>query len=255
MKTFKIVLLACFILVGFNVNAQEETAEQIIANYFEQTGGKDAWNKLEGIKMKGSVNAQGMKIPVEMVQMKDGKTMLKINFQGQEIKQGVFDGENLWSTNIMTQKAEASDKETTDNYRKNEAKDFPDPFLNYKEKGYSVELLGKETKEGTECFKIKLTKQPIMVDGKEEENSVTYFFDVDTYVPIAREDEVKQGPMKGQVFTSTMSDYEEVEGLYFPFSMSQSGQPITIESIELNPEIDDAEFKMPADASATEDKE
>lgn len=248
MKTLKTLLFACFTLVAFSVNAQ--TADEIIDGYFEAIGGKDNFAKLSGIKMMGKVNAQGMEIPVEMVTMKDGKTMVKISFQGKELKQGVYDGETLWSTNFMTQKAEKSDAETTENFKKNELKDFPDPFLNYKSKGYTVELLGKETKEGTECFKIKLTKNPIMVDGVEEENSSIYFFDSELMVPIAVDNEAKQGPMKGQVFTSTMSDYQEVDGLYFPFSMSQGGQPITIDSIVLNPEIDEAEFKMPVETAA-----
>jgi outer membrane lipoprotein-sorting protein len=243
MKSFKTILFTCLMLIALSVNAQ--TAEEIIENYFENTGGKAKWESLKGLKMIGSANAQGMKIPVEMLTLKDGKTMLTINFQGQEIKQGVYDGNVLWSTNFMTQSAEASDKESTDNYKKNEAKEFPDPFLNYKKNGYKIELLGKETKEGAECFKIKLTKNPIMVDGKEEENSTIYFFDTENFVPIALDSEAKQGPMKGQVFTSTMSDYEEFGGLYFPTSMSQGGQPITIESIELNPSVDDSVFKMP----------
>jgi hypothetical protein len=29
-------------------------------------------------------------------------------------------------------------------------------LLDYKEKGYAAEFVGKETKEGTECFKLKL---------------------------------------------------------------------------------------------------
>ena len=47
-----------------------------------------------------------------------------------------------------------------------ESKDFPDAFFNYKEKGYTIELLGKEDLEGTETFKIKLTKTPMTVDGE-----------------------------------------------------------------------------------------
>lgn len=248
MKTLKTLLFTFLTFVAFSLNAQ--TADEIINNYFENTGGKANWEKLEGVRMKGKVNAQGMEIPIEMVQMKDGKTMLTINFQGKEIKQGVFDGETLWSTNFMTQKAEKSDAETTENFKKNDILDFPDPFLGYKKKGYTVELLGNETKEGTECFKIKLTKNPITVDGVQEENSSIYYFDTENFVPIARDDEAMQGPMKGQVFTSTMSDYEEVDGLYFPFSMSQGGQPITIDSIELNPQIDAAAFKMPVEEAA-----
>ena len=48
----------------------------------------------------------------------------------------------------------------------------------------------------------------------------------------------------------TMSDYDEVDGIYFPFSMTQGvkgnpGQPITITKIELNPQVDDREFIFP----------
>ena len=105
--------------------------------------------------MSAKVSQGGMEIPIEMVQLKN-KMMTTINFQGQTIKQGVYDGEVLWSTNFMTQKAEKSDEETT-KMVVNELKQFPDPFLNYKEKGFTAELMGTETVDGTETFKVKLT--------------------------------------------------------------------------------------------------
>ena len=36
--------------------------------------------------------------------------------------------------------------------------EFPDPFLNYKENGFTIALDGEETIDGAETFKIKLTK-------------------------------------------------------------------------------------------------
>ncbi len=50
----------------------------------------------------------------------------------------------------------------------------------------------------------------------------------------------------------TFSDYQEVEGLYMPFTMSQGvkgqgGQPVTMDSIELNPEVSDSDFAFPAE--------
>ena len=42
-----------------------------------------------------------------------------------------------------------------------------------------------------------------------------------------------------------MSNYTEVEGLYFPFNLSQNGQPITIREIIINPEIDENIFTFP----------
>ena len=252
MKIFKTLTIALLLTVIAPVSAQ--TADEIINNYFENTGGKAAWEKLQGVKMTATANAQGMEIPVEVYQTKEGKQLIKINFQGQEITQLAFDGETMWSTNFMTMAPEKSDAEATENMKK-QMKDFPSPFLNYKEKGFTVEMMGKETKEGTETFKIKLTQTPIMVDGVEEPNVSYYYFDTENYVPIVTESEIKSGPMKGQMNVSTMSDYQEVDGLYFPFALSMAGQGIQLKDVILNPEVDSAIFAFPATASDTEKKE
>ena len=99
----KRILVLIVIVCSYSINAQ--TVDEIISNYFENTGGVENWEKIEGIKMSAKVNQGGMEIPIEIVQLKNGKMMTTINFQGQSIKQGVFDGEVLWSTNFMTQKA------------------------------------------------------------------------------------------------------------------------------------------------------
>ena len=246
-------LLFISILTISNINAQ--SLDEIIDNYFENTGGKDQWEKLEGLKLSAKINQMGMEIPLDIVQLKSGKQLTEINFQGQSIKQGVFDGNVLWSTNMMTQKPEKSDQETTDNVKR-EMGDFPDPFLNYKDKGYVAELIGKEEIDGAECFKIKLTKKPLVIDGNEVENVSFYFFDTENFVPIVVHSEIKSGPMKGQVSEIKMSDYQEVEGLYFPFSMvqglkGQEGQTITFDQISINPEIEDSEFDFPEETETS----
>ena len=139
MKNFKLLLSTLVLLAVAPMTAQSDdsssnfTADQIIANYFENTGGMEAWGALQGMKMSGSANAQGMEIPIEMYQMKDGKQLLKINIQGQSMTQYSFDGETLWTTNFMTMLPEKSDAESTENMKK-QAYDFPSPFFNYKEK-------------------------------------------------------------------------------------------------------------------------
>jgi len=250
MKTIKTLFIALFIAAIAPLNAQ--TADEIIDNYFENTGGADNWDKLSGIKMEAVANAQGMEIPVEIYQTKDGKQLVKINLQGQDMTQVSFDGETLWTTNFMTMAAEKSDKEATDNMKK-QMKDFPSPLLNYKEKGYTVELLENETIEGTETYKIKLTQEPLMVDGVEEANITYFYFEMENFVPIVTETKIQQGPMKGQLNKTTLSDYEEIDGLYFPFSMNMGGQEITLKKIILNPEIDKALFAFPEPVTPTEE--
>lgn len=234
-------------IASITINAQ--TADEIINTYFENIGGLENLKKVEGIKMSAKISQQGMEIPLEIVQIKGGKQMTVITFQGKEIKQGVFDGEILWSTNFSNMKAEKNDAEATANM-KLESNDFPDSFLDYKTKGYTLELLGKETIEGTETFKIKLTKEPVTIDGKQEESVSFYFFDTENYVPIAVQSEIKSGPGKGMISEVTFSDYQEVGGLFFPFSLTQGvkgqpGTPITITKIELNPKVEASAFKFP----------
>lgn len=244
--------LKSFMFVAFMASfgmVQAQTADEILDNYFENIGGKEAWRAVQGMRMTAKVNQGGMEIPIEIFRMKDGRQMTVITFQGQSIKQGVYDGQVLWSTNMMTQKAEASDAESTENFKK-EINDFPDAFLDYKSKGHKVEYMGKEDFNGTECFKIKLTTEPMMVDGLEVEDVSYYYFETENYVPIAVQEEVKEGPGKGMVSEITFSDYQEVDGLYVAFTITQGvkgqpGQPITMDLIEFNPSVDDSAFAFP----------
>lgn len=245
MKTLKNLFMLTVILFT-SLTATAQTADQIIDKYFENIGGKEKLSKINSFKMNMNTNYNGMEIPVEVYTDNVGKMYVKINFQGKEITQIAFDGKTGWSTNFMTMKAEKLDSETTENML-TQINDFPDPFYNYKNKGYKVELLGKETKEGTECFKIKLTKTPITVAGKKEDNVIFYYFDTENYVPIMTEAEVKEGPSKGQMSTSTMGDYQEVDGMFFPFTMNQGGQAMTVKSIVINPTVDVKVFEMKAE--------
>jgi len=229
--------------------ASAQTAEEIIDTYFENTGGIDAWNKITSIQMNASVNSQMGEIPLTIYNSKDGCSFLKITLQGNEIMQFAFDGETGWGTNMTSMTPEKLDGERIENMKR-ASMEFPEPFLNYKEKGFSIELLENETIEGTECFKIKLTKKPMLVEGEEVENISFYYFDTENYVPILVEAEIKQGQGKGMISQVFYSDYQEAGEIYIPYSMIQGakgypGQTMTIKSIDINPEIDKSVLTFP----------
>ncbi|MBT8271439.1 MAG: outer membrane lipoprotein-sorting protein, partial [Bacteroidia bacterium] len=90
MRNLKLFIVA--LAVGFATSINAQTVDEIIDTYFENTGGYDAWRSLKGVKMTAKVNQGGMEIPVEIVQMSDGRSYSKISFQGMNIMQGVFDG-------------------------------------------------------------------------------------------------------------------------------------------------------------------
>jgi outer membrane lipoprotein-sorting protein len=183
-----------------------------------------------------------------MLQKAPNKQKVTLNFQGKEIVQPAFDGNEGWNTNFMTMKPEKMEAEDSEIMK--QESDFPDSFWNYKSKGYSATLEGEETIEGTACHKIKLTKKPVKIDGKEEENFSYYFFDKENGVPVMTRSVGKKGQMKGVVSETLMSDYQEVNGVYLPFTLTQkmNGQvavTIAIEKVEINANVDDKEFAFP----------
>lgn len=244
----KSLILSAFALL-FAFVAQAQTADEIIEKYLQNIGGKDKLLAVKSVKMTGKGKQGPTEFPISMTQTVGGKERIAFNFQGKELVQLAFDGATGWSTNFMTMKAEKMETEDAEN-KKRDAGDFPDAFLDYAQKGYKIALEGKEKVEGTECFKIKLTKKPMMVDGKEEENVVYYFFDTENYVPLVVRSTAKKGQAKGVAIDAVLSDYQEVNGVFFPFSIAQKfngqvGFTMVIEKIDLNVAIDDKMFAFP----------
>lgn len=245
----KLTLLVAFI--GLTIGSFAQTADEIATKYLENLGGLEKLNAVESIEMTAKVDYGGMSIPINMINLKDGRTVMKINFQGKEIIQGAFDGKTAWGTNFMTMKAEKSEAEDTENIKRSSG-DFVTPLMNYKDKGYSLELLPNETVEGVECFKLKLTKKTMLVEGTEVPNIQFYYLDKENYVPILVEEEIPSGEMKGQISQTLYSDYQEVDGIYFAFSMTQKikdgmGQTIVLEKVELNKKFNDSLFNYPGE--------
>lgn len=249
MKTIKLFFLAV-LTVSFSTTLNAQTADEIVNNYLETVGGKDAWSKVKSMKVTGVGKQQGVDYPFVATYMADGRYIIDVDLQGTSFIVEAFDGEQSWAMNFQTQKAEAADSETSKNV-KNEAKDeIVSPFYNYKEKGYKVELIGKENWEGTEAFKIKLIKKPSLVDGKEVENIEIYFFDTENFVPLASESVINSGPAKGATSQTLYSDYQEVDGLYVSFSQidkfnGQIGLEMHVKKVEFNTEIDESIFEIP----------
>ena len=247
MKKTLLFLMVIFAFSGAQ-QIRAQTADEIIGNYLEAIGGEGNLKALQSVKMICKGRAQGTEIPITMYQKAPGKQRMDMVFQGQEMTQMSFNGEEGWSTNFMTMQAEKWDAEQSGIMKAQ--MDFPDAFLDYKGKGYAVSLEGEEEVEGTACYKVRLTRQPITIDGKEEENFAYYFFDKDTYVPIMQQQFAKTGELKGQTTETYLSDFDEVGGVYFPHTIAQklNGQSmfdLTIEKIEVNVEMDDNLFDFP----------
>lgn len=240
------LFFAFFIFAAASVSAQN--VDEIINSYYETVGGKK-WDEVKAMKMTANVEQGGMQIPVEVVTTRDGKTYTEVTFMGNTMTMMAFDGNKSWTTNFMTMQPEESAADDSEN-AKRAALEFPNALFSCKKLGYKATLLGKEKIEGTECYKIKLDKKTMLVEGKEIPNVEYYYLDTENNVPIMVETEINSGEMKGKISQIKLSDYQEVEGVIVPFSTTQGikdgpSQAIQFEKVEINPAVDEKKFSFP----------
>lgn len=237
MKKLVSVLAIALISLSF---AQAQTADEVIDAYFEVVGGKDAWGQIESIKMTGKAMQAGMEFPMTMMMMKPNMVYTSVEFQGKKIITA-FDGTVGWTINPLAMMNEAT-KLPEEQLQQFEDQKIEDELLNYAEKGHTVSYEGTESVGGTECHKIKLVKK----SGKEE----FHFFETESNVKIMQRSFVAEGPSKGQPVETFLSDYDEVAGVYMPFSLKSqmNGNTVfqaTMETIEVNTEVDADLFAFP----------
>ena len=121
--------------------------------------------------------------------------------------------------------------------------DFDGPLVDYKEKGNTVEFLGHDIVDGDDALRLKVT----LKNG----DIVYYFLDPDTFLEIREEvQEFIRGSVRESV--TEMGSYKPVNGVMYPFSVSQGSKEnpaestTSVEKIEVNVPIDPSDFAVPA---------
>lgn len=234
-------LLGTTAVFAQDADVELPTAETLVATYLENTGGEEAWEKLKTSRANATMSMGPMEFSATVESAMPNKQRVNVDIQGQQLVQA-YDGTTAWTINPFAGGTEPQpmSPEEAEQFTKQE---FQSPFLNYTEKGNTVEVVGTKEVEGTETFEVKLTKK----NGDVE----MHYFDTEYMVPIMQSQEITSGPAKGQVAETYMSDYQENDGLMMPYFIEtkvggQSIQKITITKMEMNVEVDEASFSMPA---------
>ena len=109
-------------------------------------------------------------------------------------------------------------------------------FIDYKAKGHTVEYLGTEDIEGTECHKLKVTRK--------NSGDQTVFIDAETFYVIRTSTKIN---MNGQEIENKtdMSDYRDVNGIKLAFSITQPFGTVVMTSVKVNESVDEKIFADP----------
>ncbi len=236
-------LLPFLVMFVISLATNAQTADEILAKYLTNTGGVEKWKALQSYTQKGKAAFGTEEFPFTLYGKTVNKVKVVINIQGMQLIPQCYDGTTAWMLNPLQG---GKDPVKLDEEQSKELKDetFEDPFIDYKKKGHDVSLLGTEEVDGVKCFKIQLVKNK---NNEKDDVTEVHFFDNENYVPIMKISYIRTGPSKGAEVKSYFSDYQEVGGLMFPFSLEQkmNGQTVsklTMQTITLNDVADDSIF-------------
>jgi outer membrane lipoprotein-sorting protein len=222
--------------------ATAQTLDEVIAKHLEARGGVDKIKAVQSMKMTGKMTVgPGIEAPVTLEMKRPANVRLEIVFQGNTGVQA-YDGKTGWGISPMAAKKDPEPMSADELKEMEEQADMDGSLVDWKAKGHSVELMGKEKVEGSDAYKLKLTLK---------NGDLRYvFIDADSFLELKTEARrtIRGTEMETE---SVSSDYKEVGGLVLPHTITNGAkgspqkQTITVDKIELNVPIDDSRFKMP----------
>jgi outer membrane lipoprotein-sorting protein len=240
---FRKILAGLALAALVAVPASAQTLDEILAKNLKAKGGVDKLKAVKTIRMTGTMTVgPGMEAPFVMEQKRPNLMRMEFTLQGMTGIQA-FDGKVGWQLMPFSGRKDAEPLPEDALKQIEEQADFDGPLVEYKAKGHTLELVGKEKVEGSDAYKLKLTLK---------NGDIRYIYlDADQFLEVRTEGKTKiRGTdVDGE---STIGDYKEVGGLMIPHAVEsgQKGSPqkmkMTIQKVELDVPVDDARFKMPA---------
>jgi hypothetical protein len=235
-----LVLIATLVLFALPASAQ--SVDDIIAHYLKTVGGIDKIQSVKTLRRTGKfIGGGGFEAAILQENKRGNLVREEFALQGM-VGINAYDGKTGWKVEPWNGKKDAEALSEEEMKSILEDADFDGPLVNYKQKGNKVEFGGRDTFEGTDTFKLKVTIP----------NGDTYviYLDTDYYVPIKIDTKrIVRGAERE--YETVLGDYKAVAGWYLPYSVeignkgSQDKAKTVFEKIEANVAIDDGRFSMP----------
>ena len=240
----KRLVLLCAVLVcsGFGPGVRAQTLDEVLARHYEAMGGLEKTKAVQAVKMTGTALVPSNNVELEMAvyQARPNRYLVAQQFQGTRLAQS-YDGKAAWVVNPLDG---ASDQPVKVPPAEAEAiaemSDFDGPLYDAAAKGHTLVLAGQEDVEGRKAHRIEVTLQ--------SGSTQTLYLDAEHYVTLRRVAKTEQNGTEAEV-VQRFDDYRLVDGILVPHLLEtmMNGEVIsrvTIESVELNPTLDETFFSM-----------
>jgi hypothetical protein len=222
--------------------AGAQTVDEIIAKNIQARGGLEKLKAVKTVRMTAKINDGGFRATVLQENGRPNKVREEFIIQGMaEVE--AYDGKTAWQVSPFGGRKDPNLLSADDTKHLVEDADIDGQLVDYRNKDHRAELLGHDSMEGTDCYKIRLT----MANGDVR----YYYIDADTFLELKVETERN---IRGSVQYReiVLGDYEQVNGVYYPFAIDsrQKGSPyhtrVAVEKVEVNVPLNGARFTIPA---------
>ena len=221
-----------------------QSADSLIAKYIEASGGMARIQALQTLRRTGKFTGSGgFEAVVVQENKRPNSVREEFSIQGMT---GInaHDGHDGWKIEPWQGKRDPEPLGEEEMHGILDDADFDGPLVNYQAKGNRVEFQGMEQIEGSDAYKLKVTRPNGDISF--------YYLDTEYYVPI-RIDTQRMIRGAPQEFETSLGDYKQVAGVYLPFSFesgpkgssSADRSKVTYDNIEANVPLDDQRFARP----------
>lgn len=223
------------------VAAPAQTVDELVARNVAARGGAAAWRAVSSLRLSGRMDVgHGTLVPFVMEQKRPRKMRLEYVFAGETVVQCV-DGKTGWK--LAPFRGRRKPEPLTQNELR-EATASADPYgllLDYSRRGHQVVFQGRAPVLGREAYLLQVTLPGGAVRW--------VYLDAESGLE-ARVDALRTVAGREQRVETFYFDWQSSEGLLMPrryetrTERGKESHLLTVESVRVNPPLDDVRFAM-----------
>ena len=227
-------------LLAAAATAATPTAEAVVADYLAARGGLARIRSIQTLRQKGRAFAgAGREALVQRELKRPDKSRFEFTTQGVT---GVYvaSGGKGWKVSPFEGDLEAKPLSEDAVAEAMEQTDIEGPLVDWKAKGHALKLVGRETVDGRDAYKLELT----LAGGGTRYD----YIDVKTHY-LVRTDSTRLVRGRSVRLVTSFRDHKKTSGVVFPrtVEVAAEGRPqklrVVVDAVEVNPSIADARFE------------
>jgi hypothetical protein len=224
--------------------APSPTLDDLVAKNIQARGGLAALHAMHAMSFRGKLLINDGQLELGYVQTVERPSNIRVEVSIQGLTQiQAYDGKVGWQINPF-QGRKDPERMSADDIKSlvETVADFDGALVDWQKKGNKLEYLGTEDVDGTQAYKIKLTRP-----GGDTEY---VYLDPDHYLEIRLLSQRTEHGVTVENITD-LGDYEKIQGVFLPFAAefgqkgSSDRQKLIVDSAKVNAATDEASFNFP----------